>query len=60
MFATCDKCHGTRVRGSGETSLGNIFLPSLLEKSKYLPTIVETLSTILVNKYGLVLQNLVT
>ena len=60
IFATQDKKYGTSVCGIGK-ALRETFLTRILsEKSKTLPPVVGTLSTFLVNKSGLDLQNLVT
>ena len=60
IFATCDKRYRTGVRGAG-IFLQETFLPSLFfGKSKTLPPIVGTLSTLSVKKSGMVLHNPVT
>ena len=60
IFVTCDKNMGYVFTGVKKL-LWETFLPRLfIVKSKYLPPIVESLSTILDKKSGLGLQNMVT
>ena len=59
IFATRDKIKGTRNRGSGNTSSGNLFASYFFGKSKYISSIVGTLSMMKVKKYILGLQDLV-
>ena len=60
IFAMSDMRNGIRVRGGGESPSEKLFALSFLCKSKSLPPIVETLSTMTFKKAVLVLQNLAT
>ena len=60
IFAMSDIRHGIRVRGGGEVPSEKKTASSFIWKSKYLPPIVVTLSTMTFKKAVLVLQNLAT
>ena len=60
IFATCDKTLGIHVHVGGEDFWKTFLSRLFFGKSKYIPPIVRTLSTIQVKKSGLGLQYPVT
>ena len=60
IFAMSEKIYGTRICGSGKSSMRNLLPCLLFGKSKTFLPVVGTLSIFLTNKAGLVPHNPVT